>query len=101
MRFEEGRPRQSEPWVETSFGHLGVVVALEYTVRRAKGRVHAALRVDGINEVDGLHHISLSVLVGRILPCGRARNAPLKKPALHPQPGRHAVGARPGRLRAL
>ena len=37
--FEEGRPRQSEPWV------LGVVVALEYTIRRMKRRVHAALLV--------------------------------------------------------
>ena len=37
VRFEEGYPRQSlsEHWVERSFGHLGLVVALEYAVRRA------------------------------------------------------------------
>ena len=42
--------------------HLGVVVA--YAVRGAKRRVHAALLVDGINEVEGLDYISLSVPVG-------------------------------------
>ena len=56
--FEEGRPRQSKPWV------LGMVVVLEYTVRKVKMRVHVALLVDGINEVDELHNISLRVLVG-------------------------------------
>ena len=52
------------PWLERSFGHLGLVDALRYTARRAKRRVHPALLVDGRNEVDGLHDISLRVLVG-------------------------------------
>ena len=67
LRFEEGCPRQSlsEPWVERSPGQLGVDITLEYAVRRAKRRVHAALLVDGINEVDCLDDISLKVRVGK------------------------------------
>ena len=52
-----GCSRQSEPRV------LEAVVPLEYTVRRAKRRVHGTLLVDGINEVGGLHNINLRVLV--------------------------------------
>ena len=36
---------------------------MEYVVRTGKRRVHAALLVDGINEVGGLHNINLRVLV--------------------------------------
>ena len=66
VHFEEGCPCQlHEPWVERSLGHSSVVVALGYTVRRAKRKVHAALFVDWINEVDWLLNISLKVLVGK------------------------------------
>ena len=65
VRVEEGRPWQSlsEPWVESSLGHLGVVVA--YAVRRAKRRVLSAL-LDGVNEADGLDNINVRVPVGKI-----------------------------------
>ena len=66
VRVEEGRPLQSlsEPWVERSLGHFGIVVP--YAVRWAKRRVLVALLVDGVNEVDGLGNISVRVPVGKI-----------------------------------
>ena len=41
-----------ESWVERSFGHFGMAVALENAVRGGKRSVHAPLLVDGINEVE-------------------------------------------------
>ena len=67
-RLVEGRPRRSlsEPWLaRRSSGPCGVVVALEYDVRRANRRVHAAFTVDGINEADLFVRISCRVPVGK------------------------------------
>ena len=55
-------------------------MALEPTVRRAKRRVHAALLVNGINEVDGLHGISLRVFVGKFF-MRTSRECPAKETA--------------------
>ena len=50
--------------MEVSSSDLGVVMALKYAVRRAKRRVHTALLIDIINEVDRLDNIISRVSVG-------------------------------------